>query len=277
MQRMFEFIVAALIAGYPLCAGANTVLYNVLKSETRTGAAPEPDVCIRPTGKAFPCGPTEDERFKIIREALLKKAMHYRSVFFSGNSCNQSPQNYRNLGTAMEIFLGQQPSNVLDRNNSEINAAIDRVTAEVAAMRGMSEAQKLAEFRNRMASETNEIVSSRVYDDAGDQRMMGNCTHISQVMYVDLLAEWRNVPGLKVSIYYFAGKDPATNLRAHYFNVVECDGDSFIVDGWRGDGEVYGPLSFDAESNTFSPKNAGVTLDTYYSKPLGLWLSKTVK
>lgn len=277
MRYVLGLILAVLIAGLPLRTTAGSALYDFFKTETTSEVVPEPDVCIGPVGPPYPCGPAETEVERVIRLALLRRAQHYRSVFFSGNSCNQSPENYRNLGSAMEILLSEQPSNVLGQNNREINAAIDRVDTEVRALTGMTPAEKQAEFRNRMAAETNRIVSSRAYDDAGDTRMMGNCTHIAQVMYVDLLAELRDVPGVTVSIYHFAGKDPASNLSAHYFNVVECGGSSFVVDAWRGAGEVYGPLSLDPTTNTFIPKRERVTLDDYYGQPLKLWLSKTTK
>lgn len=200
---------------------------------------------------------------KRLRASFGKKAQHYRSLFWSTNCYFQSPANDKKLDFWKKL-LGEEASQLLELNAADIKAERKKI-----AKKPISVSQK----RHEMALATSKVNSVRTTEYDGDRRMVGNCIGISSAMYADLIVEYKGVTGVTISIFTFDGLDLDSDLGAHAFIVIECDGEAYILDGWRGDGIAQGPFFWNRNTNWMNQMYSGVKVDSYYDRKLSVHLS----
>lgn len=104
-------------------------------------------------------------------------------------------------------------------------------------------------------------------------RASGNCIHIAAAMYADFYnkfgsgsAAGKPKPrgdGDKIEIAIFS-KKVLTRFGLHAFLVVKYRGNYYIVDGWKGDGEAFGPLRWDGDNEQFVDPTTGEAPDPLY-------------
>ena len=257
MRIIFALGLSILFASTP--ASATDKLYKLLAqkpagavSNSLAGASASASAAEAPSGSL-----TRGAKIAFIKKELLAIAQEYRDDFYSTNAFRQSRCNN-------QWFL--------------LSRKFDTVDSEV-----WEKTEKLWDSYNTIYKEKSKgFIFKRWIIDASfitktvlekhrisswwfDSRMVANCIGISRVMFSDFYKKFSG-SGIKVGIYYFS--EYTNTMGHHQFTMLDCGGELYIVDGWRGAGEVYGPLSLDPKTKMLKPIESGDALPDYYEKKI---------
>ena len=251
---------AALLFSAPM-ASATDKLYDYFKPKTApaSGAATASDAAGAAVSSLSAKGsPTRAAKIALVKKELTKIAESYRNDFYSTNAYFQS------LCNNQIIILGRKMQKVDNEIHKRVLEARNLVEWMHADASDDVKRQLKIEHTARTAAQV--LKENRVESWWLERRMVGNCINISRLMFHELRQKFKPGSGIKVGIYNFS--DYTDGIRHHQFTVVICGSDTYIVDGWRGSGEVWGPLKLNRKTQLLETKVPGDTLDSYYQKKI---------